>query len=87
MTKYSFDETPTTLIRQPINNSITLAQWGEWSTYGACSATCGPGEAIKTRVCPGGDTCQTDGDGERETSKKLCDDGDCPGMIHNTITT
>lgn len=68
---------------------LVSAQWGEWSTDESCSATCGPGESIKTRVCPGGDTCETSADGVRETMalEESCNDGDCPGMIHNTIET
>ena len=68
-----------------MNNLLILAQWGTWSAFGPCSVTCGPGDSVKTRVCPGGDTCETSIGGERENHTKLCDDGDCPGMIHNTI--
>ena len=27
--------------------------WAEWSTYSACSESCGPGKMIRTRQCTG----------------------------------
>ena len=54
--------------------------WGDWSAYGTCSATCGGGQQSRTRQCNnpapahGGDPC----DGLDEESQN-CNEDPCPG--------
>merc|ERR1719471_364220 len=53
--------------------------WGEWSDYGSCSATCGEGTMTRVRACDspapqmGGADCE--GDAEESAS---CNEGECP---------
>ncbi|XP_064646659.1 uncharacterized protein LOC135499675 isoform X2 [Lineus longissimus] len=60
-------------------NSPINGEWGVWSSYGACSMTCGGGTKKRTRQCKnpapknGGNTCH----GNSEESKS-CADGQCP---------
>ena len=63
--------------------------WGEWSTYGECSKTCGVGEQTKSRLCNnpeasyGGLQClKSHGNGNRGTNETLsrrCNTQACPG--------
>ena len=49
----------------------TLALWTEWSSYGACSTTCGGGTQTRSRSCPDS-TC----DGQR-TQSQACENQEC----------
>ena len=54
------------------------SEWGEWSSFGACSVTCGPGSRSRTRECEnpvpkgGGEDCVGD-----DTSIESCNEGAC----------
>ena len=58
--------------------------WGDWSKFGSCSATCGTGTQTRTRRCDhpapsdGGKTC----DGEADEAQD-CNTRACPGELLN----
>ena len=57
--------------------------FGQWSSYGACSETCGEGEQSRSRKCDnpspahGGDDCVGEDDQIRECKVK-----ECPGRFY-----
>ena len=54
-----------------------MASWGQWTPFGQCSVTCGPGgQQTRTRECSSGnpDDC---GDGNDEETQD-CNPGPCP---------
>ena len=50
--------------------SLFIKGWGQWSSYSACSATCGGGTRTRNRICNGGNPGT----------------GGCPGTDEQTIT-
>ena len=60
--------------------------WGAWSDFGSCSATCGVGSEKRTRSCSspapahGGKDCDGSADDVRECKVK-----ECPGKINRNI--
>jgi hypothetical protein len=66
-------------------NEQTCATWSEWSNWGACSVTCGPGNQDRTRTCetdasfcasnPSHVACQCKG---KKKETKDCNLGKCP---------
>ena len=61
--------------------------WSEWSTWSACSMTCGPGSQERIRTCDnpapqfGGNNCT--GEASEETE---CQEHECPGKLdHRSI--
>ena len=69
-------------------SSIVNGQFGKWSSFGACSETCGQGTQTRTRKCDspapahGGDDC----DGDDEQSRQ-CQVKPCPGyfILHTLV--
>lgn len=63
--------------------------WGQWSEYNECSATCGGGQQMRTRQCNdppsahGGDDCLITGSANQrekiESELWLCNADPCPG--------
>ena len=55
--------------------------WDEWTAWGQCDVTCGPGEETRNRTCVeplyGGADC--DGD---STETRACDAGACLSKRH-----
>ena len=67
-------------------NSLVDGNWGEWSNWGPCDATCGVGERSRKRSCDnpapkyGGQKCDDDDDEDIETEP--CIPGPlCPGKL------
>ncbi len=54
-------------------------QWGAWSNFSTCSALCGNGTQVRSRLCNnpapqnGGANCTVN-----NTSTQSCDSGNCP---------
>ena len=63
---------------------IVDGEWGDWSAWSNCSASCGDGIQNRTRSCDnpapfnGGNPCSGN-----ETETQSCNDGVCPGT--NTV--
>ena len=56
--------------------------WSQWTSFGACSVTCGPGTSQRTRTCvysvpiaPKGKNCTGPA-----AEQKSCNSADCPGI-------
>ena len=66
---------------------IVNGNWGAWSDFGSCSATCGVGSEKRTRSCSspapahGGKDCDGSADDVRECKVKKCP----PGKINRNI--
>ena len=60
--------------------------WGPWSDFGTCSATCGSGIRVRRRMCNnpppigGGDECPG-----RHVQRQHCRRPPCTGMFMNTV--
>lgn len=52
--------------------------WSEWSSLSACSVTCGPGYAKRTRTCVGGSAGVAGCEGDREETVECPDQKPCP---------
>ena len=52
--------------------------WSDWSDYGPCSTSCGPGTKTRTRTCDnpkpenGGEECLGNGSFEEECHRGAC---------------
>ena len=62
--------------------------WGSWTEYSQCSATCGGGVQERTRVCVGtahgGLACLLSGSdlrGNEESGSRACNVQACPGKV------
>ena len=68
---------------------LVNGNWGEWSTFGVCSKTCGGGEKLKKRSCNNpssandGLDCLLSGENEKRGKEehviKTCNTDLCPG--------
>merc|ERR1711931_381033 len=50
--------------------------WGQWSQFGPCSASCGPGWKVRTRKCVGS-RCGTQGFHKEDRQERVCINQDC----------
>ena len=63
---------------QPIWCSLWFtAAWGDWSTWGSCSTTCGNGTKIRTQECLSNDFTNASCDGKQPKEEQSCSDGQC----------
>ena len=59
--------------------------YGQWSSYGSCTKTCGSGEQSRSRACDtptpqnGGKDCTLLGEA---TETKSCNTNPCPGRLN-----
>ncbi len=53
-----------------------VSQWGEWTTWSACSTTCGRGQRIRVRQCVGRGVCEGSASQMDECSRP-CEKGVC----------
>jgi len=59
-----------------------FSEFSNWSTWSACSVTCGGGTRSRSRTCPTGN-CTPDQYGNVLTQSESCQDQDCPGRWSN----
>jgi len=50
--------------------------WGQWSQFGPCSASCGPGWKVRTRKCVGS-RCGTQGFHKEDRQERVCINQEC----------
>merc|ERR1712106_449950 len=50
--------------------------WGQWTQWGPCSASCGPGYSVRTRRCVGS-RCGTAGFHTQDRQEKICIAQEC----------
>ena len=69
-----------------LNLIVVAGAWGGWSNFSSCSASCGDGTQIRSRLCNnpapqnGGANCTGN-----DIDTQICNQGNCPPIGNKSI--